>query len=106
MTLSTFALLLVLMAAIAFWDSSRAASEAATVACKFVCNEAGVQLLDQTVAFRRFDFRRGKLRRVYSFDYSPDRKERFRGLIWMRGTALDYTALDQADGRLLLPPSE
>jgi hypothetical protein len=80
------------------WTYGTQGAEAALKHARKACAEAGVQLLDQTVSFRRFEWRGGIIKRVYSFDYCPDGKERFRGLLWLQGRALNYLAFDQAAG--------
>jgi Protein of unknown function (DUF3301) len=80
------------------WTYGTQGAEAALKHARRACAEASVQLLDQTVSFRRFEWRGGSLKRIYSFDYCPDGKERFRGLLWLRGRGLDYLAFDQAAG--------
>ena len=91
----------------AFWVYATQGAERALVEARKACSQAGVQLLDQSVAFRRFDWRgiikQGTLKRVYSFEYCPDGKERFRGMLWLRGKRLDYLAFDQASGGYLAP---
>jgi hypothetical protein len=95
-------LLTVLFLSLIGWRNSKVVHEIAVRAVQRACKEAQVQLLDQTVAFRRFSLKGGSLKRVYSFDYSPDGLERFRGLIWMRGERVEMTAFDAA-GEIVIP---
>jgi len=95
-------LLLGMFFLIIIWRSGRSAAEAANRACRAICEQHKLQFLDQTVVFRRFEFKAGVLRRVFNFDYCPDGRERFRGLIWMRGDVLDYAALDQTGSRVIV----
>ena len=96
----------VLGGAIIFWRSSRMVAEAALKGAKSACEQTGVQLLDQSVAFRRFEFKKGVFRRVYTFDYCPNGSERFRGMIWMRDRALDTVAFDASANGVLLTSAE
>lgn len=66
------------------WQDSLAARELARSLSQRLCAEAGMQLLDQTVALRRFALARNAsgwlaLRRWYSFDVSIDGHDRHRG---------------------------
>lgn len=97
--MSSLFYMLALFAAVLAWRSNRAASEAANVAARAVCTQNNVQFLDQTVVFRRFDFKGKIFRRVFSFDYCPDGRERFRGMVWMRGSSVDFATLDAASTR-------
>ena len=99
--------MLLLAGTVVFWRGSRMAAEAAFRAAKNACEQTSVQLLDQSVAFRRFDWSKGVFKRVYTFDYCPNGLERFRGMIWMRGLAVDTVAFDaSANGVLMTPPSD
>jgi hypothetical protein len=93
-------------ATIALWRSSRATAEAALRAARRACDQTNVQLLDQSVAFRRFEFKKGVFRRVYTFDYCPNGQERFRGIVWMRGERVDTVAFDASANGVLLSPGE
>jgi Protein of unknown function (DUF3301) len=86
--------LLALACALIAWRAGRDASEAASKAAKAACLTEGVQFLDFTVAFKRFLFKRGVLRRLYSFDYCPNGHERFRGQVLMRGRRVETVAFD------------
>ena len=69
------------------------------------CAQAGVQLLDQTVAFRRFRIEGRALKRQYQFEYSPDGTSRQMGAVLLRGSAVEYTHFADAKGALLMPPT-
>jgi hypothetical protein len=86
--------LLVLASIVIAWRAGRDASEAAVKAAKSACLQEGVQFLDFTVAFKRFLFHKGVLRRMYTFDYSPNGNERFRGQVLMRGRRVETVAFD------------
>jgi hypothetical protein len=66
------------------WQDALSARELARRVSQRLCAEAGVQLLDQTVALRRLALARAgdgwlALRRWYSFDVSTDGSDRHRG---------------------------
>ena len=80
------------------WYASLAARELANRVATDTCAQAGVQLLDGTVAvFRvtlaRDDDGRLALRRTYVFDYSEDGYSRRRGFVVLTGRALDSVGL-------------
>ena len=89
-----------------YWRSARIAAEAAFKGAKNACEQTAVQLLDQSVAFRRFEFKKGVFRRVYTFDYCPNGRERFRGMIWMRDLRVDTVAFDASANGVLLTADE
>jgi hypothetical protein len=91
----TLVVLLFIAAAVFAWSATRAAAEAARHHGRRVCERAGVQLLDQTVALHRIGLRRdgnGRLRLLshYSFDYSPDGVNRHRGSMALLGSELQW----------------
>lgn len=83
--------LLVLGFAAWFWSDSTRAREAGVRAARACCEREGVQLLDDTVAFRslrpaRDQDGRARLRRVYDFEYSGSGNDRYRGSVMLLGT--------------------
>lgn len=79
-----------LCAAVWFWVDSVRAREAGVAAARAVCSREGVQLLDDTVAFRSLRFARDdegrlSLRRSYEFEYSGSGEDRFRGAVVLLG---------------------
>ena len=98
--------MLLLAGAVLLWQSARTAAEAALRSARKVCEQNNVQLLDQSVAFARFEVRAGIIRRVFSFDYSPNGRERFRGLLWLRGRRAETVAFDASAGGVLISPTE
>ncbi len=98
--------MVVLGGGLIFWRSARMAAEAAFRGANAACVQTGVQLLDQSVAFRRFEFKKGIFRRVYTFDYCPNGRERFRGMIWMRERRVDTVAFDASANGVLLTTRE
>lgn len=94
--MSQFTPLLLLMAiglVALVWRWSREGAEIALSACAQVCRDARVQLLDATVALSRVRWRDGHFERCYRFEFSRDGSTRSPGVIWMRGTAVIYSAL-------------
>jgi hypothetical protein len=92
---ATLFVLLFIAAAVFAWSATRGAAEAARRHGHLACQRAGVQLLDQTVALERIGLRRdgnGRLRLLsrYSFDYSPDGVNRFRGSMALLGAELQW----------------
>ncbi len=80
------------------WYSSLAARELANRVAADTCTQAGVQLLDGTVAVHRVSLARDgdgrlALRRAYAFDYSEDGYNRRRGFVVLTGLALDSVGL-------------
>lgn len=92
------AIVLVTLGCIAcFWYDTIRAREAGIRAARDSCAREGVQLLDDTVAFRslrlgRRDNGRIALRRVYDFEYSGTGNDRYRGSVMLLGT--DVVMLD------------
>jgi hypothetical protein len=80
------------------WHASLAAREFANRIAAETCTEAGVQLLDGTVAMLKLALARaadGRLvvRRTYVFDYSEDGYGRRRGFVVLTGLSLDSVGL-------------
>jgi hypothetical protein len=79
------------------WHDALTARDLARRLSQRLCAEAGVQLLDQTVALRRLALARAQdgglsLRRWYSFDVSTDGSDRHRGsLRLLRGKVEEYS---------------
>ncbi len=80
------------------WHSALEAREAANRIARETCSRAVVQLLDETVAFagfrwRRDDHGRRQLLRTYTFDYTNDGFERAQGFIVLSGVRLKAVGL-------------
>ena len=93
-----FLLLLLALFALLWWDGRRI-HEIAVRLCKQACVEAGLQLLDDTVALRRAGLHKDengewRLRRVFSFEYNAGISERRQGYIVMYGKELTLLNLD------------
>ena len=95
--MSTFTLILLLVAIGWFWLDSLRAREIATAICRQACATRSLQFLDQTVALAHVGIVRApgpiKLRRVYRFDYSEEGTGRHTGHIVMIGTELEQFSL-------------
>jgi hypothetical protein len=92
MASSLLPLLLVLLV-IAIWYDAMRARERARAFSRDLCADAGVQLLDQTVALRRLRLRRmpGQglaLWRCYGFELSTNGSDRLRGSLDLIGGEL------------------
>lgn len=73
-----------------YWWHTSEQKRVAIVGARNYCKERKLQLLDESLVFRKFrverDLRRRRsLCRVYEFDYSPDGKERHSGEIVLNG---------------------
>jgi len=85
-----------------FWFDTNRAREAGVQAARSSCAREGVQLLDDTVAFRSLRFTRDDdgrlaLRRVYDFEYSGSGADRFRGTVILVGK--EVVMLDVSEHR-------
>lgn len=99
--LSVNLLLMVLLAAFAvwFWHNSLSTRERANQVAMAACQRMGLQFLDGTVAFARFNLTRGaqgwlQLRRTYVFDYTATvfmdhSLERRQGFVVMLGDKME-----------------
>jgi hypothetical protein len=73
-----------------YWWHTSEQKRVAVVAARDYCKQRKLQLLDESLVFRKFRVerdlqRRRSLCRVYEFDYCPDGKERHTGEIVLRG---------------------
>ena len=95
----------------AFWNSSRAAAEAASRIGRRACDAAGVQWLDQSVhaiALRPCRLPDGWLgwERTYKFEYSRDGSDRHAGRIVLRGVEMThFTGPTRTDPVVVFPAS-
>ena len=96
--MSTFLIILALIALAFFWLDSSRARELAVAICKQASDKYGVQFLDESVALKSLGIRwptQGlRLRRVYSFDFSRDGVERLSGTLALVGINLEYLDFD------------
>ena len=87
-----------LAAGVAYWLDAMRGYELARAAGKRACQEAGVQLLDDTVELVRLRLRRthgGRLAwlREYRFEFSDDGAMRHRGQVTLLGRRVLHLAL-------------
>ena len=80
----------VLLAVVAYWWDTTRTNEIAMRSCRRICQSAGVQLLDASVARQRVWLRRHphggiQLCRLYSFEYSRDSQSREFGYLVLLG---------------------
>ena len=73
-----------------FWWDSLQKREIAIRAARAVCERAGVQFLDETVALSRMALRRdasqrARLYREYAFEYSSGGEDRMAGRVYLLG---------------------
>lgn len=101
--------MLVLAAAVAFWNAGRAAVERAGTLGRDACRAAGVQWLDESVhvvAIRPCRLGSGRLgwERTFRFDYSTDGSDRHQGRIVLRGDRLVSFAGPPTAAPAVFPP--
>lgn len=87
------ALLLIFGALGWFWWDSLQKRELAVRAARMVCERAGVQFLDESVALRRMALRRdgeqrARLYREFAFEYSLQGDDRQPGRVYLLGVRL------------------
>lgn len=73
-----------------FWVDTVRVREVGMAAARQACQREGVQLLDDTVAFRSLRFARDDdgrlgLQRTYEFEYSDSGDDRYRGSVMLLG---------------------
>jgi hypothetical protein len=92
-------LLLLLAGGAWFWWESRGVVERANVTARTYCDNAGVEFLNDTVAWQRYRLVRNrdgrlKLQRTYFFEFASDMQQRYRGEIVMLGRLVQSITLD------------
>ena len=97
--LGTWLVLLAIGLAVWIWMDALAARERAIAFGRALCRNAGVQLLDQTVALSRIRIARvdglPTLIRRYGFDVSLEGSDRHRAHLEVRGHALGAWSMPQ-----------
>ena len=93
-----------------FWHESLQVREFVTKQCKTICEQAGLQLLDQTVALDTisFSFSRADLfhiNRVYKFEVSQNGVDRINGYLSMKGKTIETIQTITEDGATILHQS-
>jgi len=89
-----------------FWFDTLHSQERAKVICKQVCQNLHLQLLDDTIVLVRLRLRRnsrGRLmvQRTYQFEFFDG--ERQRGIVIMRGIALEMLEMPGYMDRIISP---
>lgn len=97
--MNSLLLLALLGLALWFWQNSLRARDQARQVCARLCQQSGVQLLDDTVALQRLWLRRdpgGRLRlhRTYVFEFSDDGLRRRRGSMVVSGGRVQVLSMD------------
>ncbi len=102
--MSTLFPLLLLALLVAAWYQLRGLHERAFLVCKKQLAHAGLQLLDDSVAFKGFSL--GKpiarchcLQRCYRFEYAENGLERLNGQLWFCGKQAVFMVLEHTDGQ-------
>lgn len=95
---STLIALLMLAAGVFLWSAARDAAAVAERQARGLCQEHGLQLLDQTVALRSMKLARdglGRLRwqRTYQYAYSSNGEDRSTGSIALIGDRVMWSSL-------------
>jgi hypothetical protein len=91
--------LIILVAGIAYWLDSMRVREIACLAGRRVCEQNGVEFLDETVVLYRQRLRRddnGRMRvyREYRFEFASDGAWRYQGEIIMLGKQVSQVAME------------
>lgn len=97
------ALVIVLVALGWFWWDSLNKRELAMLAARSVCRQAGVQLLDESVALKQLGLGRDegqqvRIRREFFFEYSDTGNNRLPGYVYLLGARV-------LSANLILPAS-
>jgi hypothetical protein len=98
--------LLVLAGSIWFWLDSIKVKELAVRSAAQACQAIQVQFLDQTVSLAKIKPVRnaaGRLtwRRIYTFEFTMQGEQRYKGQAIMRGQILKHVHLEKPDGLII-----
>lgn len=103
---STLLTLLVIAALVWFWLDGLRAREQALKECRRACRQAGVQLLDETVALSALrlvpEAGRLALERRFGFEFSLNGDARHGGRIILRGRRIVSVQLEHPDGLVIM----
>lgn len=85
--------LFLLILVVVYWWRSRESHSTALFSARKYCQERNIQLLDDTLIFRKFTFtkagnNKNYFCRVYSFDFCQDGTDRHQGEIILRGNSV------------------
>ncbi len=105
--MSPLTLLLALGVVAWLWATALRARETALGACRRVCRELEVELLDHTVALARLGAQRDssgrlRLRRVYAFEFTTEDELRHRGRVRILGTRVLSVQMDHPQGTTIV----
>jgi hypothetical protein len=107
--LSNLLLLLLLGGAVGLWLKLSAARERAMQIARRLCDQHGLQLLDESVGMRRIRLRRinglRRIERCYAFEVSLDGKDRQPGRLWMVSSTVTSVSLPSNESKEFLPSS-
>ncbi|MEJ2761504.1 MAG: DUF3301 domain-containing protein [Gammaproteobacteria bacterium] len=100
-------LIAIVAAGLLVWFEAQRMREYVIRRCTAVCEGAGLQLLDETVALAALRLkrdRRGRLRlhRRYQFDVSETGTDRWRGWISLTGLVVEHIHIEGAEGATIL----
>lgn len=106
-TLTAVLLLLVLFATAWFWNDSLRARDRVIATCGRLCQEAGVQFLDETVVLSGLRIQRStggglEFVRRYAFEYSGTGSDRWNGYALLAGSCVESVQLHGPDGVTIL----
>ena len=105
--MNTFLFLIILGLLVWFWQDSLRHREYAIQQCKNACKEMELQLLDQTIALRSISLKRDskntlKFMRRYTFEFSINGIDRYKGYIVLHGGNIEHTQFDHPDGPIIM----
>ena len=107
--MTTLFALVGILAALALWAASLRAREHALGATQRACRDLGVALLDETVELTGLGLQRSadgrlRLQRRYTFEFTPDGRQRHRGWAVLVGTRAESLQFEYAEGVTILEP--
>lgn len=91
-----------------FWFDTRRSQEMALSICKQTCGQLHLQLLDDNVALTRVRLRRNSrgwlvVQRTYQFEFHDGSNNRERGIVILRGIALELFDMPNYMNRVISP---
>ena len=109
--MNSILLLIAITFLVLFWYESLKVRELAINQCKIICEQAGLQLLDQTVALDTISFSLSRtdlfyLNRVYKFEISRNGVDRINGYLSVKGKTIEIIQIIGEDGTTILYQSD
>jgi len=109
--MSTAIALAAVVGVLVLWAASLRAREQALAATHRTCRELGVGLLDETVELSGLGVERAadgrlRLRRRYTFEFTPDSRTRRRGWAVLVGNRLDSLQFEFPEGVTIIEPGK